>query len=37
MAEHAARFADPERDPAIMDGLVREFGTAWGLPDAEAE
>ena len=28
-AEHAARFADPERDPAIMDGLVREFGAAW--------
>lgn len=37
MAEHAARFADPERDPAIMEGLVREFGAAWAeLPHAEA-
>ena len=33
MAEHAARLADPERDPAIMDGLVREVAAAWGLPD----
>ncbi|MFO1050054.1 MAG: hypothetical protein U1E52_19410 [Geminicoccaceae bacterium] len=32
MAEHAARLADPERDPAIMDGLVREVAAAWGLP-----
>ena len=37
MAEHAARFADPERDPAIMDGLVREFGAAWAeWPASEA-
>ena len=36
MAEHAARLADPERDPAIMDGLVREVAAAWGLPDARA-
>ena len=36
MAEHAARLADPERDPAIMDGLVREVAAAWGLPDALA-
>ena len=36
MAEHAARLADPERDPTIMDGLVREVAAAWGLPDARA-
>ena len=36
MAEHAARLADPERDPAIMDGLVREVAAAWGLPEALA-
>ena len=36
MAEHAARLADPERDPAIMDGLVREVAAAWGLPGALA-
>ena len=37
MAEHAARFANPERDPAIMDGLVREFGAAWAeWPASEA-
>ena len=36
MAEHAARLADPERDPTIMDGLVREVAAAWELPDAPA-
>ena len=36
MAEHAARLADPERDPAIMEGLVREVAAAWGLPEALA-
>ena len=36
MAEHAARLADPERDPAIMDGLVQRVAAAWGLPDARA-
>ena len=36
MAEHAARLADPERDPAIMDGLVREVAASWGLPEARA-
>ena len=36
MAEHAARLADPERDPTIMEGLVQRIATAWGLPDARA-
>lgn len=36
MAEHAARLADPERDPAIMEGLVQRVAAAWGLPDALA-
>ena len=34
MAEHAARLADPGRDPAIMEGLVQRVAAAWGLPDA---
>jgi hypothetical protein len=34
MAEHAARLAEPARDPAIMDGLVEEFGAAWAEVDA---
>ena len=33
MAEHAARFADPERDPAIMEGLMEEFAAAWAEVD----
>ena len=37
MAEHAARLADPARDPAIMDRLVEEFGAVWTeCPDAAA-
>ena len=36
MAEHAARLADPDPDPAIMDGLVQRVAAAWGLPDARA-
>ena len=36
MAEHAARLADPERDPVIMEGLVQRVAAAWGLPDALA-
>ena len=36
MAEHAARLADPDPDPTIMEGLVQRIATAWGLPDARA-
>jgi hypothetical protein len=36
-AELAARRADPERDPAIMDGLMRDYWVArTGLPVLEA-
>ena len=37
MAEIAARRAEPGRDQAIMDGLVRDYWVArTGLPLAEA-
>ena len=36
MAEHAACQAEPERDPEVMAGLVRELGDAWGSAMTEA-
>ncbi|MGD9509781.1 MAG: hypothetical protein AB7O95_01435 [Geminicoccaceae bacterium] len=33
MAEHAARRAEPGRDPAILEGLREEFAAAWAEVD----